>query len=137
VITTSVPGNSICVNCIKLHVAIMPIFRTERFTASLILIGRNFFSLASVWNLQTCIVQTTYGILMYLVLRTFLQLLCDTVLIGSLSVDSHLMCARDITTTYVYGVPCAHVLVGITVMWFVSFFKTSKMFNLTPRKRID
>jgi len=30
-------------NCIKLHVAIMPIFRTERFAASLILIGPNFF----------------------------------------------------------------------------------------------
>jgi len=63
---------------------------------------------------------------MYLVLRTFLQLLCDTVLIGSLSVDSNVMCARDITTTYVYGVPCAHVLVGITVMWFVSFLKLPK-----------
>lgn len=41
--TTSVPGTSIRVKCIKLHVAIMPIFRTEQFAPSLILIGRNFF----------------------------------------------------------------------------------------------
>ena len=36
-----------------------------------------------------------------LVLGTFLQLLCDTVLIGCLSVRLNVICTRDISTTSV------------------------------------